>query len=532
MISILAADWHRVAGSSDTPLAPDKKVMKSDNTGLFIRISIPGFYEQDTTVENKAFKLVEIPDEEIDRDTMNAGKPQIPYVRLLVAVPDSCEFNISVNPCDDYAFSNYLLYPIPRIIFEDTNYCVCAKEVYTYDTLFYQKDTLWPGGFYEIISAGHWRDQRVLDIVLYPVQFNPAQELMYLYTRLDFRIEYVGDSYVNTNGLGPFEEIGREILLNYPGIDREPKSVPEPAFHYYTDLMDTTNVADYLIVMGTEFFYNETAAYWIEQFAQWRVDHNKFNVGLVKMEDVYEQFYSLAPDSAAQLRDFLIYAYNNWHAPSIPDGHFAYCLFVGDWDYVPTRLYIDHTTYGYDMLVADEFYFASFDADNLADFMLGRWPVKVGKTQDLITIAQKTISYEQDPDVDEWRRDGLLIAGSDTSFDWCLERAKPYFSDIGYDTITVRQSTISPELFRDTVTDCLNQGEIITFYADHGSPRGWYNFDTDDLKKLTNRTRLPMVLSAACLTASFQWDHPFYENHPAWPRSDSCFGELFLVGGL
>jgi hypothetical protein len=531
MISVLGADWQRVVGFSDAPIVPDEKVMKSDDSGLFIRVSIAGYNEQDTTVESKAFKRVDIPDEAIDRDTLNVGKPQIPYVRLLIAVPDSCELDLSVHPCDGYAFSDNLLYPVPRIIFEDTNSCVCAKEVYAFDTLFYEKDTLYPGVFYELINDGHWRDQRVLDIVLYPVQVNPAQELMYFYTRFDCRIEYAGDPYPNANGLGPFEEIGRELLLNYPGIDREPESVPEPTFHYYTDLEDTTNVADYLIVMGTDFYYNETASYWLEQLAQWRVDHNRFNVGLVKMEDVYEQFDSLAPDSAAQLRDFLLYAYANWQAPVMPDGHFAYCLFVGDWDYVPTELdtYWVSSPPGYWMLGAYDSYFACLDDDSWADFMLGRWPVKETKTQDLITIAEKTLNYEQDPDTGGWRRDGLLIAGFDYTFDCHVDRAKPYFSDIGYDTITVRQSELSPDSFRDSVAHYLNQGEIITFYADHGAPDGWYNFGRDNLTKLTNGTRLPVVLSMACLTASFQWDHPFYENHPAWPRSDSCFGELFLV---
>jgi len=271
LVGVMSADWKRVIGVSNAPVPPDKKVMKSHTLGLLIRISMPGFNEQDTTVENKAFKLVEIPDEEMDRDTMNAGKPQIPYVRLLIAVPDSCEFSFIVNPRDGYAFSDYLLYPIPRIIFEDTNFCVCAKEVYAYDTLFYQKDTLWPGVFYEIISDGHWRDQRVLDIALYPIQFNPAQELMYLYTGFDFRIEYVGDQYVNPNGLGSFEEIGREILLNYPGIDRQPPPHEPPAVHYYTDLTDPHNIADYIIVTHYDFLNNKTTQKWIQHFAQWRV---------------------------------------------------------------------------------------------------------------------------------------------------------------------------------------------------------------------------------------------------------------------
>ena len=83
-------------GSSESAVPPDKEVMKSDTSGVFIRTAVFGFTEEDTTVDNKDFKRIKIPEELIDQDTMRAGKPQIPFIRLLIAVPDSCDFNITV----------------------------------------------------------------------------------------------------------------------------------------------------------------------------------------------------------------------------------------------------------------------------------------------------------------------------------------------------------------------------------------------------------------------------------------------------
>jgi hypothetical protein len=311
----------------------------------------------------------------------------------LIAVPDSCDFNITVYESDYTLFEDYLLYPVPRIIFEeDTFGCFGSKEVYTYDALFYGKDTLYPGKFYEVNSDGHWRDQRVLEVFLYPVQFNPGQKLMYFYTGLYLRIEYSGEVVENENGLGPFEDIGREILLNYPGIDKEPESVPEPAVHYYTVLQNPDNVADYIIVTHQDFLGDEIDSLKIHEFAEWRVSHNQFDVGIVKMQDIYPQFPGTTPDSAAQLRDFLIYAYENWHANSMSDGHFAYCLFIGDWDYVPTLLFTYQNNP--EWLGANEFYFADLMSGSGADIMLGRWPVKFedpsAQVPDLMIIAQKS----------------------------------------------------------------------------------------------------------------------------------------------
>jgi len=522
MTGFLDAGWVRVIGSSDTAIPPKKEVIRSDLSGVIIRTTMFGFTEEDTTVDTKDFKRIEIPEEQVDRDTTRAGKPQIPYIRLLIAVPDSCEFNITAYESDHILFEDYLLYPVPRVVFEeDTFGCVYSKEVYTYDTSFYEKDTLYPDKFYEVISDGHWRGQRVLEVFLYPVQCNPQQKLVYFYDGLVLRIEYTGTVVENENGLGPFEDIGREVLLNYPGVDRELPSRDPPAVHYYTDLLNTDNVADYIIVTHEDILGIDADSLKIHEFGEWRVRHNGFDVGIVKMVNIYDGF--LPPgtaDSAKALRDFLVYAYDNWNAPSVTDEHFAYCLFIGDWDYVPTRLYLDP----YNWLAADERYFRDLVPGSNDDIMLGRWPVRP-VTHDLLTIANKTINYEQSPETGDWRRRGLLIAGENSILhtDTYVDSSKPYFSDIGYDTLTVRRSELaSGEAYRDSITMYLNHGEILSVYYGHGNKAEWSEYSYTNLLDLENGSRLPVVLSMACLTGSFQW-----------AGDQKCFGEhfIFKAGG-
>ena len=536
VINLTNAEWKRIIGFSDSPLPPQKTVMKSDTTGIFIRTTVLGFIKEDTLIDNKIFQQITIPESELDRDTIRKGKPQIPYIRLLIAVPDSCGFSVTVYPKDCYYFEDYLLYPIPRVVFKDSAGVLYFEEVYTYDTVFYQEDTVYPNKFYEIKSDGRWRDQRVLEVFLYPVQFNPQNQLMHFYTGMDLRIEYTGKVVGNTNGLGPFEDIGREILLNYPGIDRQPGPHPPPSVHYYTNLLDEENVADYIIVTHYDFLNNKTVAPWIHDFAQWRADHNQFDVGIVKVQDIYEQFPQQSPDSAAQLRDFLTYAYNNWQAPSMSDGHFAYCLFIGDWDYVPAKLYYSQLDYKW--LVAKECYFADILAGGDADIMLGRWPVKEREAQHLNTIIQKTTNYEKYPTLDNWRRRGHLISGGQTVegfppdpwFEYFLTGCLPYFTNISYDTITTRWLHFYPaaDVYRDSIQARMNRGAIFTVYIDHGAPDGWYrHYDTSYVKILENGMRLPAVLSFACLTGMFQWDHPKSTDHPDY-KPGTCLGEHFL----
>ncbi len=529
-VGVMTADveWVRVIGSSDSPVCPKVEVIKSDSSSVCVRTTIFGFTSTDTTVDNKDFKHIAIHRELIpyvnsDSDTVIVGKPQIPYIRMLFALPDSAELDFTISESDYVLYEDYLVFPVPDMVFQDSGGWTFYKEVYSYDTSFYETDTLYPGTLYQVHSDGHWRDQRVVEVFLYPIQFNPKHKSMYFYHGLDLRISYSGTIVENTQGLGPFEEIGREILLNYPGIDRQPAPNPDPGVHFYYNL-DTINIADYIIVTHEDFIADSTDSFWIHEFADWRVEHNWFEVGVVQMNDVYDEFLPQgSADSSKALRDFLSYAYNNWNAPIMPDGHFAYCLFVGDWDYVPTKILYDNSE---DWYWSKEAYFRDLDENLLDDIMLGRWPVKGG--EDLSIIAQKTINYECEPDTGDWRRKGLLVAGQELymfdCFDFCVNESKPFFYDIGYDTNTVRFSdTDSEELFIDSLDKYLNQGAIIASYYGHGGYHDWSScYDTTYLIALENDSRLPVVFSQSCYSACFQWDYP-------GNNGCTCFGEHFLL---
>ena len=111
-----------------------------------------------------------------------------------------------------------------------------------------------------------------------------------------------------------------------------------------------------------------------------------------------------------------------------------------------------------------------------------------------------------------------------------VNQSTPYFTDIGYDTLTVKWMEIDNEdTFRVYIDNYLNHGEIITVYYDHGAPEGWWvHYDTSWVKDLENGARLPVVISDACFTAMFQWDNPFYDSLHSYPAGISL-GEHFLI---
>jgi len=538
---VLSADseWVRLVGTSDVAAPPRKEVVLSATDEVQITTTVFGFTAVDTTVDGIDFKRLTIPGEPVDWDTSNIGKPQIPFVVLTVAVPDSAGMDISIEVSDHSIFEQSVLYPVPRIEFSvsDSLGWVTAEEVYVYDAAFYQKDTVYPGKLFELVNDGHWRGQRVLTLHVYPLQFNPAQQYVHLLSDLWLSIKYTGDIVENECGLGPFEGIGKRILLNYLGFVDDNGGNQSPEVHYYSDLKNSENVADYIIVTHSNFFVDDAESTKIHEFAQWRVDYNSYDVGIVTIQDIYQQFDDFYPDSARMLRHFLNYAYEKWLAPSWPDSHFAYGLLIGDWDFVPADTFMYYLGTGEpDHLVSAEGYYrdiddyddvASHDLNGWEDVMLGRWPAKPAVSQQaesvVIKIIDKTINYEMSPNQGDWRRRGLL-AGWDAGIDPSAQ----YLTDIEYDTLTVRESQYGYPEFRDMVKYYWDHGEIIMAYWGHGGHLGWQDFGTHNLVgSLENGDRLPLVLSYSCNGCNFLLDHPYYDGifSHHW---DTCFAEGLL----
>jgi hypothetical protein len=526
------ADWIELYGVNSTAQEPLKKIVSSDTTGITVRAVTYGFNESDTIISDSTYQRIAIPRSDLIWDTSMTGKPQLPYVTLLIAVPDSCD--LSITPCysGPVVLDGYSVYPIPRMEFIDTLGCLFSKEVFVLDTAFYEKDTVFPDKFYEITNDGHWRGQRIIEVHLYPIQYNPLWHRLFCYNDLSLNVIYSGEKFNNEDGLGPLENLGRDLILNYPGVDTELGYRPEPSVHVYDSLKNPDNIADYIIVSHDIFLLSETGDYWITQLAQWRVDHNNFDISVVSMTDVYAEFLSGASgDSAKALRDFLVYAYHNWDAPNMTDNHFGYCLLIGDWRYVPIKTdlvyyenaVVPETKNWCWWLTAFEGYYrdiANDGFDGYDDIMLGRWPVNT--IQDLITIAQKTIRYEQTPDTTgNWRRRGLVIGGGGegiTLFHDMVSYSNQFISPIGYDTLTLRWDSPDSLGFSDSIHAYLDSGEIVAAYYGHSGPNGLppdYFWNSDpNVTELVNGDSLPVIFSNSCNAAMFQRDHAYYDTLP------------------
>jgi hypothetical protein len=223
---------------------------------------------------------------------------------------------------------------------------------------------------------------------------------------------------------------------------------------------------------------------------------------------VYDQFYGGMPEPEA-IRAFITYAIKNWQ-PSP-----RYLLLVGDATYDP-REYIStpeanrlpvlfiQTSFGGE--TASDVLLGDIDGDMLPDLAVGRIPAQ--NADQVRTLVNKILAYEQTSTADDWRKKILAIAdGQDATF------------KIDAQNFLARASTsYTPTLYAPeagvkdapaTIKSYFDEGYGLIAYFGHGSINMWGKdriLMAEDINSLSNTDRLPVVINMTCLTGLFT--HP------------------------
>lgn len=233
-------------------------------------------------------------------------------------------------------------------------------------------------------------------------------------------------------------------------------------------------------------------------------------VAVVDVDQIYAAFSGGVPGPEA-IRAFVRYARQHWPAPAP-----RYLLLAGDASYdprgylggaeldlVPTQL----VRTAFSGWTASDVWYALQDevAAALPDLAVGRFPAQT--VEQLTTMVAKTLSYAQGNEAAAWRRAAFLVADNDEP--GFADAVKAFSEQLaGYQarsvTIDGDGSAARQELFR-----AFAEGTGLLGYFGHGSVELWAQekiLAVDDVPKLTNREKLPIVFTVTCLSGLFQ--HP------------------------
>lgn len=289
----------------------------------------------------------------------------------------------------------------------------------------------------------------------------------------------------------------------------EPSSLAEPR----------SNV-DYIIITHAQF------AAQIEQLQTLR-ELGGLGVEIVDVQDIYDEF-SYGIKDATAIKEFLRYAYTDWHATDHP----TYVVLVGDatYDYrdrlgqaasgkadlVPTYLGYRGSLGTSIGAVASDNWFVSVDGDDpLPDMVIGRLCVK--NSTDLQNILDKIDTYES-VSSGEWRSRLLFAADSD-EFNQFENLTESILENIPGSYTKLRLNLREYDSDISTATDdlvaAISNGVLLTSYIGHGATDTWSksfwlrtpNQNTgvtrDDVARLSNADMYTFLVVLNCLSGTF-----------------------------
>lgn len=246
-------------------------------------------------------------------------------------------------------------------------------------------------------------------------------------------------------------------------------------------------------------------------------------VTMVNVQAIYDTFGDGRLDAAA-IKNFLAHAYERWPAPSP-----LYVLLAGDGSYdfknyngynPPLLLppYLAPVDPWWGETAADNRLVTLAGADNLPDMLIGR--LAVSNAAEASTVVSKIIQYETSPPAGDWTTRQIIVADDpDQAADFYLSADRLYSRLTGsyagyryyYTGSSSNQSYFysDPALLRADLVSSFSQGASIVTYYGHSSWEQWAVeslLHLNDLGRLNNQHRLPVVSEMTCFTGFFH--HP------------------------
>ena len=268
------------------------------------------------------------------------------------------------------------------------------------------------------------------------------------------------------------------------------------------DLRDNPEGADYIAVAPAAFI----------PALQPLVDHRRsqgLRVTVASIDDVYDTFSNGVPDPAA-IRDYMIYARDNWTGPAprflllAGDATYDYRGFLADStpNLVPTYLLSTHFV---GETASDNWFVSLDDEDDLPDMAVGRIPAQTAKQME--AVVAKTLAYESDTSAAEWDGRALVVAdneeeGFQTIADDLVANALPASYQVKKVYLGSSDNPTSE------IIQSMDEGVGLVTYVGHGSMNVWGKdkmFQISDSNTLSN-SKLPFLMTMTCLVGYFH--HP------------------------
>ncbi|MBN2175613.1 MAG: choice-of-anchor D domain-containing protein [Bacteroidales bacterium] len=426
--------------------------------------------------------------------SIKEGFPQLPVLKKIIEIPIGAEIEIRINDetyydydLSDFSIQNKIMPaqpPVSKSIDnpEDLEFIINQAA--------YQTDDFLQTDLAKAEVLGIMRSVRIARIEISPVQYNPVQNKIRVYTDLEIEFTFKGGDIYSTKELkvskfSPYHQGLSSFISNYKTE--------------LTDQLITDEPVTYVIVSDPMF---ETA---LEPFIEWKTKKGFYVI------EAYTDDPGVGT-STTSIHNYLQNLYNNppsgYQSPS-------FVLFVGDVAQIPTYngTASSHVT---------DLYYCEYTGDLFPECYYGRFSAT--NLSQLQPQIDKTLQYEKylmpDP---TFLDEVLMVAGDDESHEdtWGngqINYGTTYYFNAAhglYSHTFLQDYPTGNNGVHDSIIANMNDGIAYGNYTAHCSPSGWAtpSFTTSDISGLTNSNKYPLLVGNCCSSLEFQ---------------TTCFGEEIL----
>ncbi|MDI6840480.1 MAG: C25 family cysteine peptidase, partial [bacterium] len=434
--------------------------------------------------------------------TGEAGSPMLPCYQVRILIPTTATASgIEVISVDKEILpGKYTICPTqpprPISINKEIPFVGPNPDVYS-------SYSHYPGKLTEFVGTGSKGGYRIAEILVYPVQYIPAERTLIFYSNIVLKLKYETThimSEITKFQKQSMERIIRSLVIN-----------PEDIDIYAPLVKDRQDEISYCIITSSDF------APEFQSLADWKTKKG-VRARVVKLDSIYAN--CSGSDNQIKIRNFIKDAYSNWgtiyfllggqcdyeNNQEVVPRRDVFCMDPGvgyypDEEWEPCDLYYSDTNGTWDGNNNGIYGEMTDNVDIYADVFVGRAPAR-NLTQ-VETFINKVLTYEKNPPTGYQKK--ILLAA--------LRLFYGYTGDIISDSIAAvtpaswldailseAQGTIS----RQIVIDSLNAGFGFAHYAAHGNEYGVYSgqgaaiLTSSDVDGLHNGGRLGIHNAISC----------------------------------
>jgi len=466
-----------LAGNSEYP-SSQLEIISENSGGLRLYYhSGPGEFELLKPNEGSFVRLM-LPEHSFSSDP---GKPQLPALTRLVDYNKARNARIIISNVVSTRRSLEEMGEYDRIFPSQPsetktrdpqeNHFVMDKSIYDADHA-YVTDTV------IIKEIGTMRGKSIGILQINPVVYHPAKKYVDIITSMSIDIEYSSDIPVQSKSEYSleFSNLLSKGLINY----------------------DTDNVIPgfSLQPVGMVIVSDTIMRKHLQPLVEWKTRKGFRVTELYIGEGGLERNFQ-------DIKDSLTYIYNN---SSQDNPAPTYLILAGGLNYIPASQGTEYLT---------DMYYAEFDGngDFIPDMFTGRLPAR--DTNQLKAIVQKIIQYERFlfGDTITHYKKAVALAGFDEGHDIYMRGqvnyASGYFHQNPYETerfvFNHELNDSIRDVRYDSVKVLIKNGVGYINYTGHGSATSWMDTGIDYTfpGEMTNKSRYPLIISNACLTAKY-----------------------------